>query len=72
MAVKAQAFKKKNRLRALLSVCLVAAGIGLIGFALAKLDMLPFGKAAAEEDVSVTQDLFIQDRVPYLARFSER
>lgn len=62
MAVKAQAFKKKNLRRALLSVFLVAAGIGLIGFALAKLDRLPFGKAAVKEDVAVAQDLFIQQQ----------
>jgi len=62
MAVKAQVFKKKNRLRALLSVILATAGIGLIGFALAKLDKLPFGNAAAEEDVAFAQDLFIQQQ----------
>ncbi|MZQ99085.1 MAG: class D sortase [Acidaminobacter sp.] len=62
MAVKAQAFKKKNRIRALISVCLFAAGIGLVGFALAKLDKLPFSKAAAEEDLAANQDLFIEQQ----------
>lgn len=66
MAVKAQAFKKKNRLRVFLSICLFAAGIGLIGFALAKLDRLPFSTTAAEEDLAVAQDLFIQQQDTFM------
>ena len=66
MAVKAQAFKKKNRLRVLLSVCLFAAVIGMIGFALAKLDRLPFSTSAAEEDLAVDQDLFIQQQNTFI------
>lgn len=62
MAVKARAYKKKNRLLTLLSVCLAAAGVGLTGFALYKLEMLPFSLTAAEQTLVVSQDLFVEQQ----------
>lgn len=62
MAVKAQAFKKKNRIRTLISVGVLAIGVGMIWYALDKLEMLPFSQASAEEKLVFNNDSFIEQQ----------
>jgi sortase A len=62
MAVKAQAFKKKNRIRTLISVGVLAIGVGMIWYALDKLEMLPFSQGAAEEKLVFNNDSFIEQQ----------